>query len=91
MCNEYIACFYLQSKLYLFLSFISKAILPIENEICPHDSDEVFEGQTEVMIKSMYDVQKNIFRIAKRNKSKAQCRYESDYDKKHCKGKVRES
>ena len=33
----------------------------------------------------MYDVQKNIFSIAKSNISKAQCRYKSDYDKKHCK------
>ena len=49
----------------VFLSFIRKAILPIENEICPHDSDEAFEeGQTEVVITSMYDVQKNIFRRA---------------------------
>ena len=82
-------CFYVQSMLYLFLSFIRKAILPIENEICPPHSDEAFEeGQTEVVIKkSMYDVQKNIFSIAKSNISKAQCCYKSDYDKKHCKGK----
>ena len=91
MCNEYIACFYVQSMLYCFLSFIRKAILPIEDEVCPHDSDDAFEeGQTEVVIKSMYDVQKNIFSIAKSNIWKAQCRYKSDYDKKHCKGKVRE-
>ena len=64
-------------------------ILPIENEICPHDSDEALEGQTAV-IKSIYDVQKNIFSIAKSNISKSQCCYKSDYDKKHCKGKVRE-
>ena len=37
----------------------------------------------------MYDVQKNISSIAKSNISKAQCRYKSDYDKKHCKGKVK--
>ena len=55
MCNQCYTC---------FLSFIGKAILPIDNEICPHDSDEAFEGQTEVVIKSMYDVQKNIFCIA---------------------------
>ncbi|KAL5481580.1 hypothetical protein EMCRGX_G021772 [Ephydatia muelleri] len=31
-----------------------KAILPIENEICPHDSDEAFEeGQTEVVITNL--------------------------------------
>ena len=66
---------------------LSCAVLPNENEICPHDSDEAFEGQTEVV---MYDVQKNIFSIAKSNLSKAQCHYKSDYDKKHCKGKVQE-
>ena len=49
------------------ISFIRKAILPIENEIYPQDSDEAFEGHTEVVIKSMYDVQKNIFSIAKNN------------------------
>ena len=74
----------------VFLLFIRKAILPIENDVCPHDSDEAFEGQTEVVIKSMYDVQKNMLSIAKSNISKSQCRYKSDYDKKHCKGKVRE-
>ncbi|KAL5503515.1 hypothetical protein EMCRGX_G010476 [Ephydatia muelleri] len=75
---------------FLFRIICRKAILPIENEICPHDSDEAFEGQTEVVIKSMYDVQKNMLSIAKSNISKAQCRYKSDYDKKHCKGKARE-
>ena len=73
------------------LILIRKAILPIENEICPHDSDqELEEDQTEMVIKSMYDVWKNIFSVAKSYLSKAQKCYKSDYDKKHCKGKVRE-
>ena len=56
-----------------------------------HMTDEAFEGQTEVVIKSMHHVQKNIFNIAKSNISKAKCHYKSDYDKKHCgKGKVQE-
>ena len=43
-----------------------------------------------MVIKSIYDVQKNILSVAKSYLSKAQKRYKSDYDKKHCKGIVRE-
>ena len=43
---------------------------------CPHNSDQEFEeGQTKMLIKSMYNVLKNC--VAKSNLSKAQKRYKS--------------
>ncbi|KAL5467722.1 hypothetical protein EMCRGX_G031986 [Ephydatia muelleri] len=74
------------------IMFGRTAILPIETEeLCASSSliEDSDSNDLETAMNKMTDVKKTLYQKAHDNISSAQQRYKRDYDKKHCKGKVR--
>ena len=72
----------------LFISY-RKAILPIQMEMESEEHSDINEPDLDDYMEKMQDFRNSLCNRADRKIAKAQKRQKSDYDKRHCKGKVK--